>query len=368
MKPPQLRDFAKPASLDCGLGHACQFCPDEGNCSFDENLHNKALIEGRLGEIDQIILVLSNKGGVGKSTISANLAAGLAQRGFRVGVADADIHGPNQNRLFGLIGQNIRTNHNGLQTLEFDHESIKFPLKLGSLAFMLEDDTTPIIWRDAYKHDFIHHLIGSFHWGSLDYLVIDMPPGTGNELITLCDLLEGSNASAVLVSTPQALAQMDSLKAARYCRERKLPVIGAVENMSGVICPNCAEAFHPFPNAGLREALAKFEIDIVAQVPLTPEIALASDEGAPAICQASQEVVQSALAPLIDAVKKHGENSFEASVAASIEDIFAKNLESEDLQMALGQANASDKDALDAELKNLLRMEANRIHQASKGD
>ncbi|WP_368484660.1 P-loop NTPase, partial [Salipiger sp. HF18] len=190
---------------DCGLGHACQFCPKESSCTLDKPYHNKVLIERRLQEIDQIIVVLANKGGVGKSTVSANLAAGLARNGFRVGVADADIHGPNQSRFFGFSGAKIRTTKAGLQTHGFVADGNAHPVEVGSLAFMLEDDTTPIVWRDAYKHDFIHHLIGSFDWGSLDFLVVDMPPGTGNELITLCDMLEGSNVSAVLVTSPQAV-------------------------------------------------------------------------------------------------------------------------------------------------------------------
>lgn len=268
---------------DCGLGHACQFCPREAECKLDKPHHNKVLIENRLTEIDQIIVVLANKGGVGKSTVSANLAAGLARRGFRVGVADADIHGPNQSRFFGLSGGRTRTTSSGLTPLGFDADGVKHPVRVGSLAFMLEDDTTPVVWRDAYKHDFIHHLIGSFDWGSLDFLVIDMPPGTGNELITLCDMLEGSNASAVLVTSPQAVAQMDSLKAGRFCKERGLPVIGAAVNMAGVLCPNCDQEFHLFPDAGVAEALDRLDIAEIARIPLAPELAMGSDKGEPVV-------------------------------------------------------------------------------------
>src|SRR5690606_30347118 len=198
---------------DCGRGHACQFCPQEQTCRLDKGHHEKHLLEARLAQIGQIIMVMANKGGVGKSTLSANLAAGLAARGYRVGVADADIHGPNQSRFFGFVGERVRLAHNGLTPPAFSAPALEHPIRVGSLAFMMETDDTPIVWRDAYKHDFMHQLIGSFDWGALDFLVIDMPPGTGNELITLSDLLEGHDVAVLLATTPQEVALMDSLKA-----------------------------------------------------------------------------------------------------------------------------------------------------------
>ncbi|SDE62532.1 Chromosome partitioning ATPase, Mrp family, contains Fe-S cluster [Salipiger thiooxidans] len=348
---------------DCGLGHACQFCPKESSCTLDKPYHNKVLIERRLQEIGQIIVVLANKGGVGKSTVSANLAAGLARNGFRVGVADADIHGPNQSRFFGFSGAKIRTTKAGLQTHGFVADGNAHPVEVGSLAFMLEDDTTPIVWRDAYKHDFIHHLIGSFDWGSLDFLVVDMPPGTGNELITLCDMLEGSNVSAVLVTSPQAVAQMDSLKAGRFCRERGLPVIGAVVNMAGVQCPHCHEEFHLFPDAGIGEALAKLDIDKIAEIPLSPELALGSDRGEPIVTALPDSAVARAFDPMIDAVSALGRAGFHQAVAATMKDVFAENLNDADLKEALAALPAG---AVGADLSELLNQEASRLKQASQ--
>lgn len=349
---------------DCGLGHACEFCPKEENCTLDKPYHNKVLIETRLEEIDQIIVVLANKGGVGKSTISANLAAGLARDGFRVGVADADIHGPNQSRFFGFAGAKIRTSAGGLDTHDFEADGIEHPIKVGSLAFMVEDDTTPIVWRDAYKHDFIHHLIGSFDWGSLDFMVVDMPPGTGNELITLCDMLEGSNVSAVLVTSPQAVAQMDSLKAGRFCNERGLPVVGAVVNMAGVECPNCHEEFHLFPEAGLDDALKALDIKRLAQIPLAPELALGSDRGEPVVSAAPDTTVARAFAPAIQAVAQLGREDFGQAVAAAMSDVFAENLNSDGLQEAL--KDLPDGDGLSRETAELLDLEWARLKRASQ--
>ncbi|CAJ1374780.1 unnamed protein product [Effrenium voratum] len=351
----------KTTSLDCGLGHACQFCPEETHCTLDKPLHNKRLIENRLEEIGHIIVVLANKGGVGKSTVSANLSAGLARLGFRVGVADADIHGPNQSRFFGFAGGRTRTTYDGLKTLAFEADGISHPVKVGSLAFMLEDDSTPVVWRDAYKHDFIHHLIGSFDWGSLDYLVVDMPPGTGNELITLCDMLEGSDVSAVLVTTPQAVAQMDSLKAGRFCNERGLPVIGAVENMAGIVCPHCSEEFHLFPDAGLGEALEGLGISRLAAIPLAPELAMGSDTGQPVVTERPESAVARAFEPLIEAVAATGRAGFDAAVAHTLGEVFQTNLEDEALRTALADLPAGQQEELGDEIAALLSQETGRL-------
>lgn len=349
--------------VDCGLGHACQFCPKEETCALDKPYHNKVLIENRLREIDQIIVVLANKGGVGKSTVSANLAAGLAKEGFRVGVADADVHGPNQSRFFGFAGANIRNSKSGLETHGFQGDGCVFPVQVGSLAFMQQDDTNPIVWRDAYKHDFIHHLIGSFDWGSLDFLVVDMPPGTGNELITLCDMLEGSNVSALLVTSPQAVAQMDSLKAGRFCNERGLPVIGAAVNMAGVQCPHCQEEFHLFPDAGVTKALAALNIDTIAEIPLAPEIALGSDSGEPVVVAQPNSIVAQAFAPMVAAVASLGRQDFNAAVAASMQGVFAENLSDVEMQAAL--AELTEGPDIANEINDLLGQETSRLQRVA---
>ena len=356
----------KTGSLDCGLGHACQFCPEEMHCTLDKPLHNKRLIETRLEEIGHIIVVLANKGGVGKSTVSANLSAGLARLGFRVGVADADIHGPNQSRFFGFAGGRTRTTYDGLKTLAFEAEGIVHPVKVGSLAFMLEDDSTPVVWRDAYKHDFIHHLVGSFDWGSLDYLVVDMPPGTGNELITLCDMLEGSDVSAVLVTTPQAIAQMDSLKAGRFCKERGLPVIGAVENMAGIVCPHCHEKFHMFPDAGLGKELERLGINHLAAIPLAPELALGSDTGEPVVAAHPDSTVARAFEPVIEAVAAAGRAGFGAAVAHTLGEVFQKNLEDEALISALENLPEGQQNELNEEIAALLGQETGRLCEMTR--
>ncbi len=354
--------------IDCGLGHACQFCDQESVCTLDKPRHNRVLIENRLAEIDQIVIVLANKGGVGKSTVSANLAAGLAQRGFTTGVADADIHGPNQSRFFGFAGDKVRVTDQGIATRDFADPSIAHPVKVGSLAFLLASDDTPVVWRDAYKHDFIHHLAGSFDWGSLDFLIIDMPPGTGNELITLCDMLEGANTSALLVTTPQAVALMDSMKAARFCHERGLPILGVVENMAGVVCPHCDGAFHVFPEADakarLREAAA-CDIQTLGKIPLALELAAASDRGRPVVVETPDSVVAKAFDRAIESCVNLGRADFDGAVARSLDEAFAENLETGLLDDALAGLDPTKRSKIEAELSELMGKETSRLHEVA---
>lgn len=339
---------------DCGRGHSCQFCPIEAQCTLDKSRHEKRLIESRLADIGQIIMVMANKGGVGKSTVSANLAAGLAARGYRVGVADADIHGPNQSRFFGFVGERIRLGEAGLPPKAFTHSLLKHQLQVGSLAFMLETDDTPIVWRDSYKHDFMHHLIGSFDWGPLDFLVIDMPPGTGNELITLADMLEGQNVAALLATTPQEVALMDSLKAVRFCQERQLPVLGVVENMAGVTCPHCAESFHVFPREHLAAALDEAGVKSVARIPLSLALSTASDTGAPVVLSSPDSAEAQAFAPVVQCCADYAQSIFKEAAQHSLEQLAYGQVAESELDHALSCVPDQEREELRKQLQALL--------------
>lgn len=353
---------------DCLLQHACQFCPQEPQCVLDKPRHEKQLIESRLSHIDQIILVMANKGGVGKSTVAANLAAGLAARGNRVGVADADIHGPNQSRFFGFVGAHVRLTGRGLGVCRFEAPPLAHPVAVGTLAFLMERDDTPIVWRDAYKHDFMHHLIGSFDWGELDYLIVDMPPGTGNELITLSDMLEGANVSSLLVTTPQEVALMDSLKALRFCQERGLPILGVVENMSGVVCPHCSGEFHLFPRSALGRHLEEAGVSALAQLPLDPELARSSDEGLPEVLKRPQGAIAQALAPAVDACIRHAQaRSIEIAVDA-LHSTLEHNLNSPELETSLEGVPEQQRETVRQALRAMLEGKQRRFATSSPGD
>ena len=269
-------------SSRCNLGHACSFCPQEMTCKRDKPRHNKELLEKRLDNFGMVLLVMANKGGVGKSTVAANLAISLTQAGYQVGLADADIHGPNAPRIFGLQDERVKVKAEGINTPFYQLTGKNQSLKLGSLAFLLPEPDTPVVWRDAYKHDYIHHMIGSFNWETLDFLVVDMPPGTGNELITLSGLLENSSVRVILVSSADAIALQDSLKASRYCQESGLPVLGLVENFAGTTCPHCNEDFELFPRSKEIEHFENAGIPTLARLPFSSLIAEGAESGIPA--------------------------------------------------------------------------------------
>lgn len=275
-----------PPGDKCGLGHACGFCPQELGCPLNKDAHNSELIAHRLAGIGSIIMVIANKGGIGKSTVAANLAVALAARGLRTGLADADIHGPNAPRIFGMQDVRAKVAVNGLATGSYESDGLDVPVKLGSLGFLLPESDTPVVWRDAYKHDYIHHMIGSFDWGPLDVLVVDMPPGTGNELITLTDMLEGSNLHALLVSSADAIVLQDTLKAARFCRERGVPILGLVENYAGTVCPHCGGEVELFPRASEVEVFEEQNIKTLVRVPFMSEVAKGAAAGRPAAGEA----------------------------------------------------------------------------------
>jgi ATP-binding protein involved in chromosome partitioning len=265
---------------DCGRGHACSFCPLESECQLDQGRHNRVHLEQRLSRINWFVPVMANKGGVGKSTVSVNLAVALARQGYSVGLADADVHGPNAPRLFGLHQEKVKVSERGVSAPGVDIPG-RGNLRVGSLAFFLEQQDTPVVWRDAYKHDYIHHMLGSFDWGVLDFLIVDMPPGTGNELITLGGTLKGCNAAALLVSSADAIALQDSLKAARYCLDTAMPVLGLVENYAGTICPHCGGEFEMFPRASEIDEFEAQGIETLARLPFSPQVGTAAACGVP---------------------------------------------------------------------------------------
>jgi Mrp family chromosome partitioning ATPase len=322
-------------------------------------------MQQRLASIEQIVMVVANKGGVGKSTVAANLAASLAARGLRVGVADADIHGPNQSRFLGHVGARVRVTGKGLETCSFEHPACAHTIAVASLAFLNQREDAPVVWRDAYKHDFIHHLMGSFAWPELDFLIIDMPPGTGNELITLCDLLEGSEVVSVLVTTPQSVALMDTMKMATFCHERGMPILGVVENMAGITCPACGEDFHLFPRDQLDEALCAANLNTLARLPLSPALARSSDEGIPEVLNAPSGEISNAMARVTRACRAHVKARRADINAGALADVLSQNLASDAMQTALNTLDPESRSLAGQQLETLLTTESNRISAAA---
>lgn len=245
---------------------------DESNEEYQERLKLKA----RLGRIGHKIIVLSGKGGVGKSTVAINLATALMMAGKRVGLLDVDIHGPSIPTMLGLNHENIRGSEEGLHPVDVGK------MKVMSLGFLLEDQDDAIIWRGPMKMTVIKQFLMDVVWGDLDYLIIDCPPGTGDEPLSVCQLI-GQLDGAVVVTTPQKVAAVDVRKSITFCRQLKLHVLGVVENMSGFVCPKCGEVTPILSSGGGRKIAEDMDTPFLGSIPIDPQIAEACDQGRPFI-------------------------------------------------------------------------------------
>ena len=226
---------------------------------------------GLIPEVRHVVAVASGKGGVGKSTVAANLAVALAQLGHRVGLLDADIYGPSVPTMFGITEKPIVI---GNRILPFE----KYGLKVMSLGFILETDT-PVIWRGPMVMRAIEQMLGDVEWGALDYMVLDLPPGTGDAQLTVTQRIP--LAGAVIVTTPQDVALIDARKGLAMFRKVNVPVIGIIENMSTFVCPHCGEETHIFKEGGGKKTAELLETAFLGAIPLDPKIVLGGDAGVP---------------------------------------------------------------------------------------
>lgn len=219
------------------------------------------------------IMVMSGKGGVGKSTVSANLAAFLADRGFKVGLLDADIHGPSIPKMFGIENTRPDVDENGLVPVPVSDN-----LKVMSVALLLESSDHPVVWRGPAKMGAIRQFLEQVSWGELDYLIIDLPPGTGDEPLSITQLIPNCDG-AVIVTTPQDVALVSVRKSINFMNMVSIPIIGLVENMSGIICPHCNEMIDIFGSGAVEKAAADFDISVLGTLPIEPEVASSGDSG-----------------------------------------------------------------------------------------
>ncbi len=226
-----------------------------------------------LPNVSHVVAVASGKGGVGKSTVSANLAVRLAQMGQRVGLLDADIYGPSMPMMFGIEERPL-VHDNRLQPFD------RYGVKLMSLGFILEVDT-PVIWRGPMVMKALEQLLGDVDWGELDYMIIDLPPGTGDAQLTISQRVP--LAGAVIVSTPQDIALIDARKGLAMFRKVNVPVLGLVENMSGFACPHCGETTDIFKRNGARRTADLLECPFLGSIPIDPAIVEGGDAGTPIV-------------------------------------------------------------------------------------
>lgn len=242
----------------------------------EQKEQNKRLDE-RLALIDKKVLVMSGKGGVGKTTVAVNMAYGLALSGYTVGICDVDLHGPNVAKMLGINNERLVHSVEGAEPFEL------FPnLKVISVALLGYGADQPIIWRGPLKMGVIKEFLADVNWGRLDYLIFDAPPGTGDEPLSVCQLIKGLDA-AVIVTTPQEVALLDVRKSIVFAKELHIPFIGVIENMSGFSCPHCAAEIDLFGSGGGEKAAAELNVAFLGRIPVELALVKSGDKGTPFI-------------------------------------------------------------------------------------
>ncbi|PAA67990.1 hypothetical protein BOX15_Mlig021614g3 [Macrostomum lignano] len=284
------------SSESAGKAAPCAGCPNQGLCSSgagragpDPDLDR---IRDRLAGVRRKLLVLSGKGGVGKSTVSVCLARAFAaaaaddgqvetpvhqQPQLQVGLLDVDICGPSVPTMLGLLGETVHQSADGWSPVYADES-----LAVMSVAFLLASPDEAVVWRGPRKNGLIKQFLRDVDWGQLDYLLIDTPPGTSDEHLSIVQLLKSAGVDgAIIVTTPQEVSLLDARKEVNFCRRLGVPVLGVVENMSGYVCPNCTRKSDIFPatTGGAAAMCKEFGLPLLARVPIEPGLARALDQG-----------------------------------------------------------------------------------------
>ncbi|MBL7156577.1 MAG: Mrp/NBP35 family ATP-binding protein [Candidatus Omnitrophica bacterium] len=243
----------------------------------EERIEQENRLKERMFKIKYKLIVISGKGGVGKSTVAVNLAYGLAVKGNKVGILDVDIHGPNIAKMLGIEGKRLIGSESGIEPME-----VLPNLKAVSLALLFENQDQPIVWRGPLKMVTIKQFLADVNWGELDYLIVDSPPGTGDEPLSVCQLIPDING-AIVVTTPQDVAILDSRKSVLFAKELKMPVIGIIENMSGFLCPHCKKEIDLFGMGGGEKSAHDLKVPFLGRIPIEPEMVKFGDSGQPFI-------------------------------------------------------------------------------------
>lgn len=250
----------------------CDSCAQKGSCKDESEGRECNCAPERMSHVRHKIIIASGKGGVGKSTVTVNLARALQMRGLRVGVLDADITGPDIPKLLGIEDMRLTQGPDGIRPPEADG------IKAASMAFVLSSRDSPVVWRGPMKMAAIKQFIQDVDWGELDFLLIDLPPGTSDEPLSVVQLIPDLTG-AIIVTTPQEVALLDSRKAVNMVKAMKMPVLGIVENMSGLVCPHCGEGISIFGAGGGKRMAEEMDVPFLGAIPIDPEVCTLGDRG-----------------------------------------------------------------------------------------
>jgi ATP-binding protein involved in chromosome partitioning len=271
-------------------------CGHGGKGAHPDHDQDEVRLQEQLKHIKHRLLVMSGKGGVGKTSVAVYIALGLAKRGYQVGLLDVDLHGPDVPRMLGIDGMFQADEDNRMIPHRYsDH------LQVVSIEFLLHNRDDAVIWRGPLKHSFIRQAVSQVNWGDLDILVIDSPPGTGDEPLSVAQTIPG--AQAVIVTTPQEVSLADVRKAINFCRKVDMPIMGLVENMSGLICPRCGEEIPLFSRGGGQKTAALMHVPLLASLPFDLNVVQGGDTGNPKLESPDDSPFLTALAHLLDDVE-----------------------------------------------------------------
>jgi len=282
----------------------CESCTKRSECSDPrkERWEEEQRLKQKISKIKHKIAVISGKGGVGKSTVTVNLAMAFAMHGHanRVGVLDADIHGPSIPKMLGLRGQSLQALAAG----------IIFPvvgplgIKVVSMDFLLPSDESPVIWRGPLKMRAIQQFLSDITWGELDFFFVDLPPGTGDEPLSVMQLIPDMDG-VVIVTIPSEVSQIVVKKAVTFARQLNVPIIGIIENMSGFICPRCGAEINIFKTGGGRKIAEDLAVQFLGSIPIDPEICNDSDNGKPFIVEHPDSPAAKVFTSIVKKIEHH---------------------------------------------------------------
>jgi ATP-binding protein involved in chromosome partitioning len=247
-----------------------------------EKIAQKKKIQEKMTKIKHKIIIMSGKGGVGKSTVTANLATVLAKKGYKVGILDSDIHGPSIPKILGIQGKHPQPTETGIPPVTTTHG-----VKVISMDLLLSDSEKPLIWRGPLKMKAIRQLLSDVEWGELDYLLVDLPPGTGDEPLNIIQLMPEMDG-ALIITAPSDLSQYVVRKAVSMAQRMNIHIIGIIENMSGFVCPKCGERYELLGSGGGRKISEEMNLDFLGQIPIDPKITENTDQGTPFIVKDSE--------------------------------------------------------------------------------